>query len=38
MAHPPEKRRANIRLGLILAVLALTFALGYVVRYLTLHG
>jgi hypothetical protein len=38
MAQTPEQRRANVRLGLILAVLALTFAAGYVVRYLTLHG
>ncbi len=38
MGLTPEKRRANLRLGLILAGLALTFALGYVVRYLTLHG
>lgn len=38
MGQTPEKRRANIRLGLLLAALALTFAAGYVVRYLTLHG
>jgi len=38
MAIDPDKRKANVRLGLILAVLALTFALGYVVRYLTMHG
>jgi hypothetical protein len=38
MGQTPEKRRANVRLGLILAALALTFALGYVVRYVTLHG
>jgi hypothetical protein len=38
MSRDPEQRKANVRLGLILAVLALTFAAGYVVRYLTLHG
>jgi hypothetical protein len=38
MGRNPDQRKANVRLGLILAVLALTFAAGYVVRYLTLHG
>jgi hypothetical protein len=33
MPPTPEQRRANVRLGLILATVALAFALGFVARF-----
>jgi hypothetical protein len=38
MAATPEQRRANIRLGLILASMALVFALGFVVKIVWIGG
>jgi hypothetical protein len=32
MAPTPEQRKANVRLGLILASVALAFALGFIVK------
>jgi hypothetical protein len=32
MAHDDEQRKANRRLGLILATVALVFAIGFIVR------
>ena len=37
MALPEDKRKANVRLGLILASLALVFLLGFVVRIVWLR-
>ncbi len=37
MAPTPEQRKANVRLGLILATVALVFALGFVARFV-LYG
>ena len=37
-ASDPQQRKANVRLGLILASLALVFALGFVVKMLVLRG
>ena len=36
MPIPPEKRRSNVRLGLILASVALVFMLGYVAKFVIL--
>jgi hypothetical protein len=36
MSIPPEKRRSNVRLGLILASVALAFMLGYVAKFVVL--
>ena len=33
-----RQRRANVRLGLILATVALTFALGFVARFVFFGG
>jgi hypothetical protein len=33
-----EQRRANVRLGLILATVALVFALGFVLKIVWLNG
>ncbi|MCI1190690.1 cytochrome oxidase small assembly protein [Calidifontimicrobium sp. SYSU G02091] len=33
MALTPEQRKANLRLALILATVALVFALGFVARF-----
>jgi len=37
MPVPPEKRKSNVRLGLILASVALAFMLGYVAKFV-LYG
>jgi hypothetical protein len=37
MALTPEQRKKNVRLGLILASVALAFALGFVVK-MVLYG
>lgn len=34
----PEQRKANLRLGLILATVAATFAIGFVVKLVWLSG
>jgi hypothetical protein len=34
----PRQRKANLRLGLILATVALAFALGFVVRFVFFAG
>ncbi|MCX7814908.1 MAG: cytochrome oxidase small assembly protein [Tepidimonas ignava] len=34
----PEQRRQNVRLGLILASVALAFALGFVAKFVLLGG
>ncbi|HMM85412.1 MAG: cytochrome oxidase small assembly protein [Gammaproteobacteria bacterium] len=34
----PEQRKANVRLGLILATVALVFAIGFVVRLVYFGG
>lgn len=34
----PRQRRANVRLGLILATVALAFALGFVARFVLSGG
>lgn len=36
MPVPPEKRKSNVRLGLILASVALAFMLGYVAKFVLL--
>jgi hypothetical protein len=38
MAPTPEQRRANVRLGLILATVALAFALGFAAKIWLLGG
>jgi hypothetical protein len=38
MAPTPEQRKANVRLGLILATVALVFALGFVARFVLYRG
>lgn len=38
MPLTPEQRRANVRLGLILATVALVFALGFAARFVWLRG
>jgi hypothetical protein len=38
MARTPQQRKANVRLGLILAALALAFALAFVVKMRFLAG
>jgi hypothetical protein len=38
MALTTEQRKANRRLGLILATIALTFALGFIVKLLWLSA
>jgi hypothetical protein len=37
MAHTPEQRKKNLRLGLILASVALAFVLGFVAK-MALYG
>ena len=34
----PEQRKANTRLGLILATVAITFAVGFIVRMVVFGG
>lgn len=34
----PEQRKANVRLGLILASVALAFALGFVAKFMLFGG
>lgn len=34
----PEQRKANLRLGLILASVALAFALGFVAKFMLFGG
>jgi hypothetical protein len=36
--RPDDKRKSNLRLALILASVALTFALGYVAKIVLLGG
>lgn len=36
MPVPPEKRKSNLKLGLILASVALAFMLGYVAKFVLL--
>lgn len=38
MAPSSEQRKANVRLGLILATVALAFAIGFVVRLVYFGG
>jgi hypothetical protein len=38
MAPTPEQRKANVRLALILATVALVFALGFVARFVLYGG
>ena len=38
MAPSEQQRKANRRLGLILAAVALTFALGFVAKMVLFHG
>lgn len=38
MAPSSEQRKANVRLGLILATVALAFAIGFVVRFVYFGG
>ena len=36
--HTPEQRKANVRLGLILASVAAVFAIGFVTKIVLLGG
>ena len=38
MAQTPEQRKANLRLGLILASVALMFAVGFMVKMIYFGG
>ena len=38
MAPTPEQRKKNVRLGLILASVALAFALGFFIKMVLLRG